>query len=169
MVMRWLTRDWHGFGDRPLSKAEVSELEAAYDRHRIAVLPLLPYEFRVLAGEAVDGRYHSLDGGRVESWSLELPQRLMLTVVAPDGLGGYERLVVDYLAEVELAGATAEEVSAWLEDPQTELVCQEVDALLDGRFEHRHLLWPRGEFAVRFTSIEVATGPATADEYELRF
>jgi hypothetical protein len=66
-------------------------------------------------------------------------------------------------------GAGEQELEAWLGDSQTQLIVQEVDALLDGRFEHRHLLWPRGEFAIRFTSIEVATGPASAEEYEARF
>jgi hypothetical protein len=164
MVMHWLTRDWHGFGDRPLSKAEAMEREATYDRHRQAVLPLLPDDFKALAGDLIDGRYHSLEDGRVESWELELPQRFVITVVAPDGEGGYERLEVAY-HDVELVGAAPLELAGWLEDPQTQLIVQEVDALLDGRFEHRHLLWPRGEFAIRFTAVHVATGPASPDEY----
>ena len=168
MVMRWLTRDWHGFGDAPLSKAEVLERETAYERHREAVMPLLPEDFQALAGAPIDGSYHSLDDGRVESWSMEIPERLVLTIVAPDDRGGYERLRVDY-HDVELVGTSEQELAVWLGDPQTQLIIQEVDALLDGRFEHRHLLWPRGEFAIRFASIEVATGPASLDEYEGRF
>lgn len=168
MVMRWLTRDWHGFGDTPLSKAQVSERETAYERHREAVMPLLPEDFQALAGAPIDGTYHSLDDGRVESWTLEPPERMVLTVVAPADDGGYERLRVDYHG-VELVGASDQELAVWLGDPQTQLIVQEVDALLDGRFEHRHLLWPRGEFAIRFTSIEVATGPASLEEYESRY
>jgi hypothetical protein len=166
--MRWLTRDWHGFGDTPLSKAEVIERVAAYDRHREAVMPLLPEDFQALAGAPIDGSYHSLEDGRVESWALEAPERIVLTVVAPADQGGYERLRIEYHG-VELVGAGEQELEAWLGDSQTQLIVQEVDALLDGRFEHRHLLWPRGEFAIRFTSIEVATGPASAEEYEARF
>jgi len=44
---------------------------------------------------------------------------------------------------------------------------QEVDALPDGRFEHRHLLWPQGEFGIRFNGISVAVAAATSDEYAL--
>jgi hypothetical protein len=165
MVMRWLTRDWHGSGENPLSDAEVAEHTAAYERHCEAVLPRLPDDLKTLAGQPIDGHYRNLHDGRVEAWEARLPNRFVLQIVCGDLCHGYERLRVEYRG-AELLGVSEYDLAAWLSNERTELLYQEVDALPDGPFEHRHLLWPKGEFGIRFKDIAVTATAVTSDDYD---
>jgi len=165
MVMRWLTRDWHGSGDNPLTDAEVAEHTAAYQRHCEAVLPRLPDDLKTLAGQPIAGHYRVLHDGRVEAWEAELPDGLVLHVVCGGFQHGYERLSIEY-RDAELFGTDEHQLATWLANDGTELLYQEVDALPDGRFEHRHLLWPQGEFGIRFHDIYVTATTATPDDYD---
>jgi hypothetical protein len=72
----------------------------------------------------------------------------------------------DQVPRRELFGATEQQIARWLGDGRTELLFQEVDVAPDGRFEHRHLLRPEGEFGVRFADIAVDSMPATAADYD---
>ena len=165
MVMRGLTRDWHGSGENPLSDAEVTARTAAYQRHREAVLPQLPDDLKTLAGQPVDGQRWILHDGRVEAWGAELPDRVVLQIVCGEFGHGYERLTVEYRS-AELIGASEHDLAAWLGNERTELLYQEVDDLPDGRFEHRHLLWSQGEFGIRFNDIAVTASAVPADAYD---
>jgi hypothetical protein len=164
MVMRWLTRDWHGSGGNPLDDAQVAERTAAYARHRETVIRRRPDDLKALAGEPGRGRHWDLHDGRVEAWEARTPERFVLYVVSGDVRCGYQRLQIEY-RNPELFGATEQELAAWFGDARTELLYQEVDALPDGRFEHRHLLWPEGEFGIRFGDISVTATAATASDY----
>jgi hypothetical protein len=165
MVMRWLTRDLNGAGADELSDAVAAGQRAAYDRHRLAILPRLPDDLRTLAADPVHAPARSLHDGRLETWQADLPDRLVLSVICGDLQRGYERLRIEY-RHAELVGTDEHRLAGWLADPQTEWLEHEVDALSDGRFEHRHLLWPSGEFAVRFAEISVTAAPATPKEYQ---
>jgi len=163
--MRSLTRDWHGSGENPLTDAEVDEHTAAYQQHREAVLPQLPDDLKTLAGQPIDGHHRNLHDGRVEAWEAELPDRIVLQIVCGDVRHRYERLQIEYRG-AELIGASEHNLAAWLGNERTELLYQEVDAIPDGRFEHRHLLWPQGEFGIRFTDISVTATTVTPDDYD---
>ena len=165
MVMRWLTRDWHGSGENFLTDAEVDERTAAYKRHRQVVLPSLPADLQALAGEPISERFWVLHDGRVETWEAHLPERCVLVIVSWGKECGFHRLRIKYL-DAELFGATEQQIARWLCDDRTQLLFQEVDVAPDGRFEHRHLLWPEGEFGVRFVDIGVDSMPATAADYD---
>jgi len=96
MVMRWLTRDLNGGGGDEMSDAAATEQRAAYDRHRLAILPRLPDDFRTLAVDPIHEPARSLHDGRLETWQAELPRRLVLTVICGDQQRGYERLRIEY-------------------------------------------------------------------------
>jgi hypothetical protein len=40
--------------------------------------------------------------------------------------------------------------------PKTEILYDEVDLAGDGKFEHRMLLWPREEMAIRFRGFSLS-------------
>jgi hypothetical protein len=165
MVMRWLTRDLTGVGGDEMSTAAAVERRAAYGRHRLAILPRLPDDFRTLAVDPIHKPVRSLHDGRLETWHADLPGRLVLTVICGDQQRGYERLQIEY-RHAELFGTDERRLAQWFADPRTEWLDHEVDALSDGRFEHRHLLWPNGEFGVRFAEISVTATPATPKDYQ---
>ena len=58
-----------------------------------------------------------------------------------------------------MRGADVRGLESWLGDPRTELLHDVVDIIAHGRFEHRHLVWPDGEFAVRFSDITIDAEP----------
>jgi hypothetical protein len=157
-VMRWLTTEWVGASGEMLTAEEVDERAAAYQRHLDSLMPQLPDELRALAAAG-------LHDGRLERWEAAMPARLVLLVVCGDRQRGYERLAIEY-RDAELVAATDHDLSKWFADPDTELLYQELDVLPDGRFEHRHLLWPAGEFAVRFDDARVSSSAATAKDYD---
>lgn len=68
---------------------------------------------------------------------------------------------------MQLVGADVRWLNGWLDDPRTELLYDEVDVVDPGRFEHRHLLWPEGEFGVRFAEVSVVSAPASPDIYRV--
>jgi hypothetical protein len=148
MVMRWLTREW---ANGSLSEADFRERARAERRHRESVLSRLPASLRTLSGDPVDGRYRSLHDGRINSWELRLPDRFILELTAGDRQYGYERLRLEY-RDVELLGVSEQQLDSWFNDESTELLYDEVDVAGDGRFEHRVLLTPDGEFGVSFGS-----------------
>jgi hypothetical protein len=170
-VMKWRTRQWHGQGPdaehlAELTDAECEAAEEAYQRHREAVLPRLPDGLRLLAGEPDDLGYVSLHDGEVDWWVLDGSRSLTLEVVcsfesveASAAPGGCRRVVIQYRERVELIGANEADLQRWLDNARTVFLYDEVDVLDDGRFEHRHLLWPRGEFGVRFDDIVVVSVP----------
>lgn len=165
-VMKWLTRDWHGSGSKDLTEQEVNDATEAYKKHSAAMREHLPAKLAVLAGEPDAHGHLSLHDARVEQWSLT-PVGLVLRVLTPNHPAGwdrtnpwnYRRCTLTYRGNVELVGATSREAVAWMTDPETQLLYDEIEILPSGQFEHRHLLWPRGEFAVRFDDAEVCSEP----------
>ena len=85
-----------------------------------------------------------------------------LQVFSGDLQIGYRRTVIQY-RDAELFGADEATLASWLEDPETEMLQDEIDRR-EGSYEHRHLLWPRGEFGVRFGDAVIVTAAATLEQ-----
>jgi hypothetical protein len=166
MVMRWLTRDWAGGGGGALDRAQSEQVITAFNAHREEVLPMLPEPLRMMMGARdAAGDTYDLHDARIESRAAYLPEKLQLQLLCVDDRGGFRAIDVVYAGRVALTGTNEGELAAWLGNPQTELLYQEADVLGDGRLEHRHLLWPEGEFGVRFTTISVRVTPASSARY----
>ena len=67
---------------------------------------------------------------------------------------GYADLHLGY-EDVDLS-AVGSPPATLLADPETQAIYHEVDVGDDGRFEHRLLLWPRGELVVAFDGLRLA-------------
>jgi hypothetical protein len=147
MVMKWMTRQRYG-GE--LSEDEEAAVLAGYRAHMTSVLPRLPETLHIFAGQPDAMGYVSLHDGRIEWWAFDDDRSFTLQVICGWLPIGYRRLVIQYRGHVELFGASESDVAGWLDDAKTEFLDDEVDVAPDNRFEHRFLLWPQGEFGVRF-------------------
>lgn len=149
--MRWFTPQVANLAGTPLTDEESDARCGAYSEHLGKLLPDLPEPLLALA------RDHDLHDGRVVAYVLNPPERVELSIVCGDLQRGYRRLTLDYRC-AELTSATdAATLPGLLDDQDTELLYDEIDRAPDGRFEHRHLLWPRGEFGVRFRELRLHT------------
>jgi len=161
-VVKWLTREWHR-GD--LSDAEGEAVLPAYRKHLAEIADRLPDRFRVLA-EA--GGSVTLHDGRFVLAGTTGPD-LQLNISTRDY--SFEPRSPEPLLLVHLCYRNFELVNLSLEqflwralEPRTEILYCEADALEDGRFEHRMLLWPdwgwafktTGWFGIRCSTIDVA-------------
>ena len=91
---------------------------------------------------------------------------LTLQIFCGDNQIGYRRLTLQYEGHIELAGADLHQLAAWLDEPETEMLYDEIDVIAQDRFEHRHLLWPNGEFGVRFDRAATISTPVGEEVYE---
>jgi hypothetical protein len=156
--MKWFTRQWHSGG---LSDDEVQARRAGYWSHVDVVRSRLPDALQLFAGQPDEIGRASLHDGRVEWWALDGARSFTLQVICGWVQIGYRRLVIQYRGHVELFGASESDIAGWLDDAETELLYDEVDIAADNRFEHRLLLWPRGEFGVRFEDAVVVSAPSS--------
>jgi len=167
MVMRWLTRSWIS----NMGTAEHKGAAEAARTHSKAIFPLLPPALKLFAGrpaEAADDDregdgYLWLHDGRVEWWAFAPPDRSLTFQVNCfvwfRKSTAYRRVTLQYSQAVELVGADVAQLERWLENPETTFHYDEVDVVGEGRFEHRHLLRPAGEFGVRFSDIALIVAP----------
>ena len=121
----------------------------------------------MFAGQPDEAGYVSLHDGRVEWWALDGATSSTLQVLGGDEQLGYRRLVIQYRGRVEVFGASESDIAGWLDEAETELLYDEVDVTENGRFEHRLLLWPQGEFGVRFEDAVLVSAPVPASTYWL--
>lgn len=167
MVMQWLTREWHALGEGAIDDPAYDRPAQAYLAHNRRIAEQLPAVLRPLVGEADDLGHLTLHDGRVEQWGFVPPDcRLTLQVVCGDLQLGYRRVTLEYCGDVEIDGASVDDIDRWLSDPATELLYDEVDRADDGRYEHRHLLWPKGEFGVRCRKLKLTSTPAESEAYD---
>ena len=150
MVMRWFTRAWHE------GEAEVDL--ASYREHLAALEQSLPEEVACMA--QVD-----LHDGLFVETSLERPMRFR--IFCGNLQIGYREVTLDY-EDAHVAGTGRAQVEEWLSDPATEILYDKID-VVDEEIEHRLLLWPAGEFAVRFRGLALAEEAADASYREERF
>jgi hypothetical protein len=76
-----------------------------------------------------------------------------MVVRVGDRQGGYRELTIDY-ANAELRGSSVADLERLLSRGSEVLFCEIGDSA-DGRWEHRWLLWPAGEFAFRFAEARI--------------
>ena len=78
---------------------------------------------------------------------------------------GYEDVVIAYVdAEMEVASEAA--LRNALDDPNTEILYDEVDLGVRRRFCHRLLFWPYREVELTFDNVVITRSPAAAREFE---
>lgn len=136
VVMKWFTRAWH---DRQAGTDAFRE----YESHlRELELPAQVQELTRL----------DLHDGLFMDYALEGPD-VRLQIHCGDLQSGYREVTLRYIGG-RAFGARNQELSGWLSAPETEILFDELDADA-GRYEHRFLLWPRGEFGIRFCELAV--------------
>ncbi len=162
--MKWFTTEWAG-GE--LSEDEDEARRTDYLSHVQAMLPRLPEALRPFTGEPDEMGHVTLHDGRVEWWPLDEARSFTVQVICGYLQIGYRRLIIQYRGQVEIFGASESDVAGWLNDAETEFRYDEVDVASDGRFEHRFLLWPRGEFGVRFEDVVLVSAPTSYNAYDL--
>lgn len=130
----------------------------AYRRHCADVRPRLSGGAeRLLDGINLhDAQIHSFERGR--------DGNLAMRALIGDLQVGYEFIELTFMdAEVRLqAGHDGEELS--LTARGVEIHYDEIDVQADGRFVHRVLLWPDGEYEVTFTALAEHRVPAEASD-----
>lgn len=148
--MRWLTREWWS-GDVVGPEYEAATLHYALNLERIS--PSLPLPLRVLAD--LDLHDALIDDVILD----EDAQLVTMRLVAGDLARGYVFLTLTYHGG-SFIGPDLQQVERLVNDPETEILLQEVDMLFPGRFEHRLLLWPEGELTVQYSALSLAMTPA---------
>jgi hypothetical protein len=152
--MRWFDRAWATGALRDSDWARRTE---DYRAHLEAIGDQLDTGCAVLAGEAF-----TLHDGQVTRWQYGDDGSLTLRVLTGDLQRGYEWTTLRY-ESAELIGAGPADLALWYDEDQlTEVGEEEVDLLPGGRFAHRLLLWPEGEFGVAFRRLEIDHQPASS-------
>lgn len=141
--MRWFDRD--GFcGSFDDEQAEAAK--AAYWQHIEQLRPQLSEPVERLALDV------NLHDARITEW--ETDEGLLRA-----GFGWGDLQVGYWLSLLTYQGAEVRvDAPESLGDPETEVLYDEVD-IAEGGFEHRLLLTPRGEIAIRFRSLALETKP----------
>lgn len=142
--MKWLTREW---ASGAFDDSEWDSQWREYQLHCTAVLPRL----RDGAERLVHGI--NLHDGQIQSFEYRPDGALAVRVLVGDLQVGYEFVELSFVdAELRIEhGATID--SLRFQDAETEILYDEVDVEADGRFVHRVLLWPQGEYEVVFTAL----------------
>ncbi len=147
-VMRWFTRHWH---EGELTDDEVEQAIRDYAGHLTELVPRLPPDVRALTRL-------NLHDGQVQEWTttdVGFAWRLLIG----DLQRGYQYAEISY-SDAELVGTDGKGLRDLnLTGSPFELVSDEVDVALDGRYEHRFYFWPGHEFGVRFGSVSVHFAP----------
>jgi hypothetical protein len=150
MIMKWFDRDYVTGG---LDDVEWERRRADYADHLNTIGSDL--------GDGADELIASvnLHDAQVQEWACA-DGVFKLRVLAGDLQRGYEFVTLLY-EDAELHGATAGDLARWrVTEPGVDFIEDEVDIRPDGRYEHRLLLWPEGEFAVTFRALRLAFEPA---------
>lgn len=137
-----------------MSDAQVDEVEAEYLAHCRALRPKL-------APATVELLDFSIHDGQVQEWAVQ-DDRFIWRLLVGDLQRGYEFLTMTYF-EAEVVGGEKGLKALNLFAAGTELLCDELELLEDGRLMHRILVWPDGEIWVRFTSLQMERAPATPE------
>lgn len=166
MAMRWLTREWQSGA---LPGGERESRWQTYLEHRDATAIHLPPALHRLAAVNVDGAL-TLHQAVPDWWAFETGKALTLSVITgDDGHApelGPQRVVLQYIGNLELVDATAADLDTWLARPDARLLYDEIEVLPGRRFEQRFLLAPDGEVTVRFDNVVLLSAPTAADVRE---
>ena len=140
--MRWFDRE--GFLGS-FDNEQVEAAKAAYWQHIERLRPQLPEPVERLALDV------NLHDARITEW--EINEGVLRAGFGWGDLQGYWLSILTYRGAAIRLGAPES-----LDDPKTEVLYDEVDTAEEG-FEHRLLLWPNGEIAIRFHSLALETKP----------
>lgn len=150
--MKWLTREW---ASGELDDDEWDEHWKEYLAHNDEMLPRLSNGAERLIQEI------NLHDAQIHAFEHRPDNVLVIRALIGDLQVGYQFIELTFLdSQVRLEpGSTLE--SLRLLDDQTEIIYDEVDVEADGRFVHRVLLWPQGEYEVVFANLTEHREPAT--------
>ena len=149
--MKWFTRSWAA-GD--LDDEEFDRRRSDYRQHLMLIAADLDSGAEQLVSSV------NLHDAKVKEFEARDARSFRLRVVAGDLQQGYEWLTLIY-EDADLVEATEDELgTSRLTGGDVELLYDEIDVSADGRYEHRMLLWPEGEFGVRFRSVLLDRKPA---------
>ncbi len=153
-VMRWFTRDCltGGLADE--------EWQLRYDSYAAHLEDLTPQLADGVA--ALHPSVTNLHDGQPSEWGY-VGRTLRLRVLIGDLQQGYEWVEIEYDDAELFPDRIAEDLASWpLSD--CEIGADELTVTSDGRMEQRFLLWPEGEFGVRFATCQVRRSPADAND-----
>lgn len=149
--MKWLTREWASGG---LDDEEWDERWENYLAHNDEVLPRLGSGAERLVQDI------NLHDAQIHAFEHRADNVLVVRALIGDLQVGYEFIELAFLdSHLRLEPGSTLESLRLLED-ETEIAYDEVDVEANGRFVHRVLLWPRGEYEVVFASLSERREPA---------
>ncbi|MCP3877282.1 MAG: hypothetical protein GY701_02645 [Sulfitobacter sp.] len=96
------------------------------------------------------------------AWSRDEPGHFWMKLLIGDVQVGYRWAEISY-DDAALVGVSLSELEQW---PLTEreVGAEEFDLGIDGRIEHRLLLWPDGEFGIVFGRVSIHLAPAVPSD-----
>lgn len=147
MVMKWFTPKWHGYGPgvEPIGPARQRKVVDAYAKHLATIKPTLPKALSRLSQV-------NIHDAKLESWELNEGEELRLTL---DLCFPPSQVTFLYQGYIKILGPPVDQLAHWLDNPKTVFLYDEIDLARPGIFEHRYLLWPEGEFGIRFREFEI--------------
>lgn len=150
-AVRWLTREW---ASGELDDDEWDARWEQYASHCADVRSRLSKDAELLLDVNLHDAQH-------RSFEYSPHETLTVRALMGDLIVGYEFVELTYMdAELRVSEVGSVRALRLLHD-RTEILYTEVDAEADGRFVHRVLLWPRGEYEVVFTAVKVHREPAS--------
>ncbi len=161
MFRRTRGRDAMSFFTRQWTNGELTEEEFE------AAIPAYADHLDQIAGQFTDGvrslaQEVNLHDGQIESWSYDRgAATFSIRILIGDLQRGYEWLDLDYRgADVVPSEGVLRQIG--LDQDGSEVLWDEVH-VVGSRFEHRVLMWPEGEWLVRFAEVSVTRSAAAAE------
>jgi hypothetical protein len=149
--VRFFTRAWHA-GE--LSDEEADLVETRYAEHLAALLPALPEGMRQRLTSVM------LHDAQFIACTVDYRhRRVSMSLVGGDLQLGYSAIDLTY-DDVAVDRLDVAALRSAVANPDTELLCDEVDAE-NGLFVHRFLSWPYREFDLHFRTVQLRTSAET--------
>ena len=151
--MKFFTRAWHLGEHADWTDREYRAVGPAYRRYVNSISDRLPIEVLALA-------HFDLHDGLFKAFDFDEPQQILRMRVrcGDSSTVGYYDVSLVYHDAVVSESETGD-VLAVVDDPETEVLYHEVDIAENNAFEHRLLLWPRGELTVQFSHLHLTKNP----------
>jgi hypothetical protein len=150
--MKWFTAESRYTDD----EVDWGKRVAEYERHLEHLAPHL----RDGAEQLPTINVHD---ARIQHWEYDPGQHLRLVLRIGDLQRGYERVTLEYMDADAVGSAEPDTDTRALAEAGIEVLYDEIDRADDGRYEHRLLLWPDGELAIRFSSLRTSSEITAAD------
>lgn len=145
--MEFFTKKWRlgGFSER-----KSKEIEKMYDTHVKKVLAKFPVHIRKIFEELY------LHDGLIDKCTVYKNKKIIkLCLICGDLQKGYSRVVISYL-NVLMNSALTSKLKKISQNVKSEVLDNEIDMDLEGRFVHRILFWPKfSEVEILFNDLKV--------------